>query len=413
MNSRKYLFTAFVVISFLVFLSAEKTIKINDVQIGTLSGQAQLLSMHRNYEGVGNGASSTLGGVLDFSSVRVRNVGFKLSYVHVEVLGTSGGRFGTQQGENLLYNGKVNVFNEAAVDFFCPKTKSSFKVGRQVVNGEIFRANPFRQKKRSLEAAVFSLGSIKNLNISIGHANRMSNVWDHRDHNWLTWKFKDLSFAALGKQGGNLAYDTDGFHWIEGVYGTRNFEIATYYGRASEIADVRGLRSRVSMKSGYDLLTYFRSEESIDQLDTDAPYRSMMYGLSVAKTYGIYSLESGFLGISGDGLLFEELNTGINHALGSSLMIYPGIFNGGAKSAYMRAVIKKPNQRLYYFLYTYTWHEASKSAINTAQEVDFVFKHPWNAVFSFNLKGGYGIRDNFNGSKTDAVDLRFFLTHKF
>jgi hypothetical protein len=410
---KKIITSALLLLALFFIAHGEQELKLGEVLLGNLSGHAQVLSMHRNYEGKGNGASTTLGGVLNFESVSKYNLSLGLSYVHVEVLGHSGGRYGSRQGENLLYNGKVNLFNETYLNYVCPKSSSSLKIGRQVVNGEIFRANPFRQKKRSLEAAVINLRNFELFNFTLGHAQRISNVWDHRDHPWLTWKFKDVSFGSLGKRGVNFNYDTNGFHWLEGVFNNNQHEFAFYYGRSSEIADTRGLRSQLNLGKDFSLLGYFRSEESIDNLEIDAPYDAMMYGISLAKKYGLYSLETGFLGVSGDGLLFEELNTGIKHSLGSSLMIYPGTFNGGAKNAYLKLVIKKPNQRLYYFLYNHTWHSKTKSTIDTAQEIDFVFKHPWNTQFSFNLKGGYGLRKMMSGQSTDAIDLRFFLKHTF
>ena len=121
---------------------------VNDLGFGTVALRLQSLSMYRDYEGLGNGYSSTLGWKLDYLSPEWAGFSAGLSYLHVDVLNTAGGAFGAD-GEGLLSNGRVNELNEAWLkyNFGALGLSNTFaKAGRQVINSEVLRSDEFRQK---------------------------------------------------------------------------------------------------------------------------------------------------------------------------------------------------------------------------------------------------------------------------
>ena len=116
-------------------------------------------------------------------------------------------------------------------------------------------------------------------------------------------------------------------------------------------------------------------------------------------------------------MAFQELTTGINHALGSSLMIYSQQFNGGTDTLYLKAVTKlEKTQTVLYGLYNFTRHDTGKSNQRHGQELNIVVKQPVpkfdNLAVAF--KGGIGYRDGINGTPdTVGTDARVFVTYTF
>jgi hypothetical protein len=121
-------------------------------------------------------------------------------------------------------------------------------------------------------------------------------------------------------------------------------------------------------------------------------------------------MEPGFFSVHGDNLLFQETTTGINHPLGSSMMIYPKMFNGGADTYYLKATTKIGKTALY-ALYNYTTHEVSKF---DGQELNVVIKQPIGDRLSVSLKVGAGYLNYNDGTEnTFATDTRLFVTYNF
>lgn len=380
--------------------------KFNELGYGTLSGRVQSLSMYRDYEGVGNGYSTTLGWKLDYLTPEWAGWSAGLSFLHVDVLHTAGGRFG-RNGEGLLFNGRVNELNEAWVQYHFGTLGASntfVKAGRQVINGEVFRADEFRQKPRAFEAVVFTTKDIKDVSLTVGHADRLSNVWDSDSSgDRLNWRYKDIE-DVLG-----VNYGTRGVTWIEGVYtGIENIELAAYDAYAHDILNVAGGRIKCRLSGTTALNGYYRHETDVGR---GASLSSDMVGASIEQKAGGVTFEPGFLSVSGDNLVFSELYTGINHPLGSSMMIYSGQFNGGADTAYLKAVTKI-DKTVLYMLYNYTWHE--KTAFD-AQELNVVVKQSLTERLSVALKVGAGYRDGDapGGDDTFATDTRLFVTYTF
>ena len=383
---------------------------VNDLGYGTWALRAQTLSMYRDYEGiagaknVGNGYSTTLGWKLDYSTPEWEGLTAGFSYIHVDVLHTGGGRY-SSNGEGLLSNGDVNELNEFWLKYNLGAlglSNTFVKVGRQVLNGEVLRKDEFRQKPRSFEAAIIETREIPDTVVTVGHAERISNVWD----NGLDSQFRDLE-DVLGSTN-----EAHGVTWVEAVYtGITNLEVAVYDAYAHDIANIFGGRIKYNLCEKTAVNGYYRHEGNVGG---GAQHRSNMYGASIQQKLGDVTVEPGFLSISGDDLLFSELGTGINHPLGSSMMIYGSIFNGGADTYYLKATTKI-DQTVLYALYTYTTHDRliGKSSYN-GHELNFVAKQALTDRLTVALKVGVGVRDGHGGTAdTTATDARLFVTYNF
>ena len=375
---------------------------INDLGYGTVKLRAQTLSMYRDFEGVGNGYSTTLGWKLDYLTPEWEGLSGGISLIHVDVLHAAGGAFGSN-GEGLLSNGKVNELNELWLKYNLGAlglSNTFVKVGRQVLNSEVLRSDgSFRQKPRAFEAAILVTKDIPDTTLIVGHAERMSNVWG----NDSAWKYQDIE-DALG-----AGYQTRGVSWVEAVYtGITNLEVAVYDAYAHDIANIAGGRVKYTFSDATAINGYYRHETDVGR---GADHSSDMFGASIQQKVGCVTLEPGFLSIGGDTLAFSEAGTGINHPLGSSMMIYSGQFSGGADTAYIKAVTKI-DKTVLYALYNYTWN--SKLPYD-GQELNVVVKQLVTDKLTVALKVGVGYRDGKNAATGDtfASDTRLFVTYNF
>ena len=366
--------------------------KFNKLEYGTLSGRIQSLTMHRDYadDGKGNGANSSLGLVLGYVSPEFAGLDFGLTY-HVA------GEFWKKNNSGLLANDDINVLNEAWLRYRIT-TNTTVTAGRKVNNGEVFRADDFRQKARAIEAVQFDHTSIKDLTLSMGHAFRMSNWIDAGDRS----DFNDFG-TVFGAED-----DTDGITWGEMVYtGFDNLEIALFDAYAYDVANLIGTRAKWSVTTNSALVGYYRHESDVGNSsasDSDAVGFSLQQ-----KVGGKTVLEPGYFGVRGDSLHFQEATTGINHPLGSSMMIYSGQFNGDSDTAYFKATTTVGSTKLY-ALYNYTWHSETPF---DGQELNVVVAHPICDSLSVAVKLGAGRREMDSGENTTATDARLFITMKF
>jgi hypothetical protein len=390
-------------IAALSYAASDSLLKpINDLGYGTWAVRLQSLSMHRGYEGVGDGHSTTLGAKIDYLSPEIAYLSGGFSYIYVEPIFDGGGRYGgDNNGKLLLSNGRVNLFNEAWAKYSFGEiglTNTCVKAGRQVVNGEVFRADEFRQKPRSLEAVALTTKDIPHTALTVGHAWRLSNWMDNQE----SWKFNDIRETL------RAAYSTHGITWAEAVNTSiTNLEIAVYDAYAHDIANIAGGRVKYTLTDTTAINGYYRHETAVGK---GADRRSDMIGASVQQKIGGVTLEPGVLSISGNGLLFEETTTGINHPLGSSMMIYSGQFNGGADTYYLKATTKIGKTGLY-LLYNYTTHDTTPFE---GQELNVVISQPLSDRLTVALKSGVGYLDYNDGrDNTFATDTRLFVTYNF
>ena len=382
----------------------------NELDRGTLSGRMQTLSMYRDYDGGDNNHSTTLGIQLDYMSNEMAGWSVGASYVGAGVIDTMvDGE--ANPGDRRVQNGRVNLLNEAYLSYNMEAlglTNTTAYLGRRAINGEVFRYDDFRQKKRSVEAIMVESGEFHKTRIIAGHAWEMSNWIDSGN----LWKFRNFD-----------NYGTDGITWGEVVNNcVEDLEVAVFDAMAYDLANLLGVRAKYSISEDTAILAYLRNERDIGN---GADLDSNAFGLSVQQQVGDVKLEGGYFGVGGDSLAFQEATTGINHALGSSLMIYSSQFSGGADTLYLKAVTKlEKTKTVLYGLYNYTLHDegknngsaASPAYFRQAQELNIVVKQPCPVFDNLTIcfKGGIGTRDGVNGgSDTTATDARLFVTYTF
>jgi hypothetical protein len=387
----------------------------NDLGYGTLSGRLQTLSMYRDYDNGINAHSTTLALQLDYLSPEKSGWSIGASYIGAGVLDSMDYATAPNPGDALVLNGRVNVLNEGYLHYKMDSlglTNSTALIGRRTNNGEVFRYDDFRQKRRSLEALIVETRDIENTQLTFGHAWKESNIWGTDSHPTISsWAFQDFGEVF------NTGYDTDGVTWGEGVYkGIEKLEIAAFDAIAWDVVNLLGVRARYAIGQETALLAYYRNESDIGRNDG---HDANVFGLSAAQQIGEVTLEGGYFGVFGDNLEFEELSTGINHALGSSMMIYSQQFNGGSDTLYLKAVTTlEASRTVLYGLYNYTQHDTDKAGAiqRYGQELNLVVKQPVPKLdnLSAALKVGLGYRDGINGvPDTFATDTRLFLTYTF
>jgi hypothetical protein len=377
--------------------SAESVMKpFNDKGYGTVSGRLQFLGMYRDYENVKNGNASTLGGILGYISPTWDGLDAGLAYNYAGTLYDGG-------NSSLVANDNIHVLNEAWVRF-TPTTAgladTSLLVGRKISNGEVFRADDYRQKSRSIQVIQIETRDIPNTTLTVGHVDKLSNWID----SGTRWEFNDLGNVF------GVGYHTDGITWGEGVYtGIEKVDVALFNAYAWDVTNLLGTRVKYDAFDATSFIFYYRHENDVGKA---ASQNTNAYGFSLQQKVSDVIVEPGYFGVSGDNLRFQETTTGINHPLGSSMMIYPSMFAGGADTAYLK-VSTKINRTALYALYNYTWQD--KPAYNyDGQELDLVVKQSLMDNLSIALKFGVAKRDAKNGGNdTTATDTRLFLTYAF
>jgi hypothetical protein len=392
--------TAIILISALTasLVSAESIMKpINDKGYGTISGRVQSLSMYRDFEnnasGV-NGANSTLGIIFGYTSPELAGFDAGLAYNYA-------GEIYQNNNSPLMANEEIHLLNEGWLRFnfgAMNLTNTSVLAGRKINNGEVFRADDFRQKSRAIETVQLDTKDLSNTTLTVGHAIRMSNWIQVGDR----WDFNDF-----GDVFGRNYNDSDGVTWGELVNTcVQGLEVALFDAYAWDVANLVGTRVKYETCETASLIGYYRHEGEVGNA---VEQNSDAFGLSLQQKVGTVTIEPGYFGVRGNNLLFEETTTGINHALGSSLMIYAQQFAGGSDTAYLKATTKIGKTTLY-GLYNYTWQD--KMTFD-GQELNLVVKQQLTDNLSVAVKGGFGYRDNKTVANTTATDARLFVTYAF
>ena len=392
---KTYLVSVLCVVLIALSSAAESILKpLNDKGYGTVSGRLQSLTMYRDFEGKGDGANSTVGIVLGYVSPTWAGFDFGGAYNYA-------GEIYSDDMTDLLANDPIHLLNEGWLRYRFEGLgldDTSVQGGRKISNGEVFRADDFRQKARSLELIQVESKDIPDGRVTLGHAFELSDWISVGDR----WEFRDFG-EVFGED-----EDTDGVTWIEGGYaGLGELDVALFDAYAWDVSNLIGTRiAWAPAGQAWGLTGYLRREQEVGRAERQ---RSTAYGVAWQQKIGKVSLEPGYFGVDGDDLRFQETTTGINHPLGSSMMIYPAMFAGGADSAYLKAVTRIQSTTLY-LLYCYTWQSERDF---DGQEVDVVVKQQIADSFSVAVKGGYGLRDLDEGSDTTALDLRLFLTYAY
>jgi outer membrane porin, OprD family len=377
--------------------SAESVMKpFNDKGYGTISGRLQFLGMYRDYDNGNNGNASTLGGVLGYITPKWAGFDAGLAYNYAGTLFDGG-------NSSLVANDDINVLNEAWVRI-TPSTAgladTTLLVGRKISNGEVFRADDFRQKARSIQAIQIETRDIPNTTLTVGYADKLSNWID----SGTRWEFNNFGNVF------GVGYHTDGITWGEGVYtGIEKLEVALFDAYAWDVTNLLGTRVKYNAFDTTSIIFYYRHENDVGKA---ASQNTNAYGISLESKLSEVTVEPGYFGVRGDNLRFQETTTGINHPLGASMIIYPSMFAGGADTAYLK-VTAKINKTALYALYNYTW-QGNPLYNYDGQELDLVVKQPLMDNLSVAFKFGIGYRDAKNdGNNTTATDTRLFLTYVF
>ena len=368
----------------------------NEKGYGTVSGRLQFLGMYRDYENVKNGNASTMGGILGYHTPTWSGLDAGLAYNYAGTVYDGG-------NSSLVANDNIHVLNEAWVRFTASTAGlagTTLTVGRKINNGEVFRADDYRQKSRSIQAIQFETRNIPDTTLVVGHADKLSNWID----SGTRWEFNDLGNVF------GVGYHTDGITWGEAVYtGIEKLDVALFNAYAWDVSNLVGTRVQYHASDTTSYILYYRHENDVGKA---ASQNTNAYGLSLEQKVRGVTVEPGYFGVRGDNLRFQETTTGINHPLGVSMMIYPSMFAGGADTAYLK-VSTKIHQTVLYALYNYTWQD--KPAYNyDGQELDLVAKQSLIDNLSVAFKFGVGYRNAKNGgNNTTATDTRLFLTYVF
>ncbi|MCP5538463.1 MAG: hypothetical protein H7A51_19795 [Akkermansiaceae bacterium] len=361
---------------------------------GSFSGRVLYLGMYRDYDNGNHGDATTLGFQLNYSTPGWAGLDAHWGYNYAGTLFCDG-------NTGLLCNDDINVLNEAWLRYsFSSHAQGETQIflGRRINHGEVFRADDYRQKARSLEGIQCTSLVVANTQLTLGHASRLSNWIDEGDR----WDFNDFGDVF------GMGYETDGVTWMEAVHtGVKNWEFAWFSAYAWDVARLLGARTRYQIGEDGSLTGYYRHESDLGKADSQ---RSDAYGLTYQQKVGAATLEAGYWAVDGQNLRFQELTTGINHALGSSMMIYAGQFNGGSQSVYLKTTASIGRTSLY-ALYNYTWQEQGGF---DGQELNVVVKRAITENLSFTFKGGIGTRDRRDGADdTVATDGRVFISYTF
>jgi hypothetical protein len=376
-----------------------------DKKYGTIKGRVQTISMWRDYDQSNpkSNYSHSLGLQLDYLSPDLAGFTLGASYSGVGVV-DAGDINGANPGEARISNGRVNVLNEGYLQYRFSALNASnttVVVGRKADNGEVFQYTEARQKKRSLEGLFIETKDISNMRIKMGHTWKLSNIYGTGDN----WDFNDFGdvFGA--------GYDTEGVTWVETVYtGIENLNVSLFNAYAWDVANLIGTRAKYSLSDTTAIEASYRNEKDVGKA---ANHNADAFSLALIQKMGTVTLEAGYFGVhgaKGSKLHFEENTTGINHALGSSLMIATAHFAGGSDTAYLKATTKIKKTTLYGLLNA-TWHK--NQAYAHAQELNLVVKQDVTDSFSVCFKGGIAQQQMGSGSDQNLMDARLFITYNF
>ena len=366
----------------------------NDMGYGTISGRIQSLTMARDYDTdaqiSSNGANSTLGGILSYTSPLFSGFDAGLAYNYA-------GDIYSNNNTDLLGNDAIHILNEAWGRYSFGGIRIT--AGRKINNGEVFRADDIRQKARALELVQLESRGLENLQITGGHAFKASHVFQKKD----LWEFNDFGDVFAAED------DTDGVTWLEGLYtGISNLELVVFDAMAWDVTNMIGTRIQYTFTPGTSILAYGRVE-----FDTGgAPsHNGSTFGVSLVQHISQFRLEGGYLGLYDDGLKFEQMTTGFNHALGNSLMIYTGQWKAGADTYYLKATTKvETTGTILYLLANYT---DNSTLDENGYELNCIVKQPVVENLLAVFKYGYGKVDTSSGYNKTGTDVRFFLTYSF
>ncbi|WP_372807538.1 hypothetical protein [Pontiella sp.] len=355
---------------------------INEKGYGTFSGKVQSLSMYRDgVSGSGvNGAKSTLGTTISYDSPEVSGFDVGLEYDYYKEVYDN-------NTSAVLGNPELAILNEAYLRYnfgLVGLTNTTVSIGRKINNAEVFRADEIRNKSRSIMALEAGSKDIENWSIAGGHAFEQ-----------CSWNSDD--FVDLGDYG---------ITWAEAVYtGMDKLELALFDAVVWDEVNMFGGRGRYELNGETAILGYFRREKSIG----DGVSEGDALGLSIEHKLCGVTLEGGYFGVYGDGLLLDQRSIGFNHVLGTAMLISGGHWDAGANTYYVTAKTQLENTKTsLYALASYT-DNGRTGSLGNGYEINTVIKQPLMDNLSLAVKGAIGEAEN----TTKATDCRLFVTYTF
>ncbi|MEA2012543.1 MAG: hypothetical protein U9O87_05585 [Verrucomicrobiota bacterium] len=414
------------VISTAVFAQESSSLlkPVNDLNLGTFSGHAQLLYSDLKIDGLGstngegNANSTTLGLKLDYVSPTFAGLTLSLSYIDTEVLGSGGGAFDTGKAAGaFIGNGGFSILNEAYISYNAAALgleKTTLIVGRKVLDTEVMTPGTVTawQKERSYECAVMISEDIQDTVLILGHLERMSNVWATDD----AWKFGDLSEDLLG-----LGWQTRGVEYFQTTYnGIANMEIAVYDAYLHDIMNVAGTRIKYDIDEALSLNVWYKHECSIQEIDnlTDEGkiINSNLYSASLTYAAENFTIEPGFVIMGGNTAkgtaLVNQTTLGFNHPLAETIL-YTDQWNGGADTYFVK-VDTKIGKTSAYLLAAYTNNDSGVD-VSDGYEIDLMVSRPIVENLDASVKLAYARGDSSVPATDDVVTTlaQVYLTYTF
>lgn len=346
--------------------------------------------MHRDYADVNAGTGSNTA------------VGLQLSYDSPQLGWLSAGLTGDLVGEihrngdaQINLNDDVQLLTEAWLRASLSE-QWHLTAGRQAVNGEVLREDVFRHKSRAVEGLLLEFKDDQGLSFAAGHALRMSN--------WL--QFREMSEFNPFDQVFKSDADSPGMTWAETSYaGLKDWQFTAFGCQVHEIAELYGVRTRWQMTTETAWSAFYRHEEANNRTTDVAD----AFGFAWQQKLGPVDMELGSFSVRGHKLLFDALTTGINHPLGSLMLICESPYDKDADTGYLR--LNCPlGSTLLYALYAYTAHDTLPF---NGHELNLVVNQQLTKEWSVAVKFGYGLRQPEAGNSKHFTDSRLVVNYQF
>lgn len=377
--------------------------------VGKISGKAQTLLMHRDFDGGFDGTSGTLALTLNYLSPDLNGFSLGAQYINSTRLFETG----DANAGYRLHNDDFNVLNEAylAYNFGALGCDwATVKVGRQIVNYDFAPTYNIRQKDQAFEAVILKLEPAKGLRIDVGHLERFSS-WSSRDASVdATWQadFIDISDAA------RVPYGTNGMQFISATYdGLEPWSFTVYDFYGEDLYNTFGAKASYKWDLGPDrgsltLRGHWANQQDVGRMDTTpiGPIDSNIIELGVDWACHGLTLSAGTVIVDGDRY---QTPFRTSFTIDTELLWYTDQFLGETTSGYLKGVYKTGDW-LFYAMGVIDEHDDSDT---TCWEIDTVVKYSINDCMYTSIKAGYGARDYTQQSDSDALDLRWFLGWTF
>jgi hypothetical protein len=366
----------------------------------------------------GDAISGSLAATVNYRSPSFYGVSFQGQYIHALELFEGGTIDFPSEEAHFLSNSRFSILNEAFVEFSLAELgapDTMLRIGRQIPNYDFAPAYDVRQKAQSFEAIIFSSRPTSWLNIDLGHVDSFSS-WSSRR--------EAVEFQKIAEVLG-VPYGTAGMQFIsvtgEPIRGAR----ATLYDwHAHDLFNTFGAKLDLTLSAGQTgssvLQAHYMGQRDVGRMDDDGfgEIEADVLDLGVEFKKGALALKPGVTVAFGDGpendLLLPFRST---LTIDTEVIWFTRQFQGGSRSAYLRATYAFGNTVLY-GMYVLTDHDQDRGPVtgNGAldQELDLALTHNFTNHLYLSLVAGYGFQNNHDGlENSSANDVRLFIGYAF